>query len=115
MDTWNWIFLALNVGCALIFVLISIPLLKDKIPMNYFYGMRVPKAFTSDENWYLVNRYGARQMILWSIPLLLVGLAALFVRVEDDDLRVIVPFILAPVIPPLLSLFATLRYARTLP
>jgi hypothetical protein len=43
-----------------ILIAVSIPIYLGKINMNCAYGFRIRKAFESDENWYLINRYGAR-------------------------------------------------------
>ena len=72
------------VGMAVIMILISIPLLKRKIPMNRWYGARFKKSFESEENWYKINAYSAKQLILWSIPLLIIGLVTIFLPLEGN-------------------------------
>lgn len=62
-----------HIGGAFIVSMISIPLVKGKIPPNQTHGIRIRQAFESDENWYAINRYGGKAMILWSIPIFLVG------------------------------------------
>lgn len=42
--------------------------------MNKIYGIRIPIAFESDENWYMVNRYGGKALLVWSAPVLLIGI-----------------------------------------
>ena len=66
-----------NVGCALIGILLSRPLVRGKVSMNHFYGVRFKRSFESDEIWYEINRYGGQRMILWSYPILGLGLVAL--------------------------------------
>jgi hypothetical protein len=66
-----------NIFCGLLFIAISIPLLKKKIKRNHFYGMRFAKAFESEENWFKINAYGAKRLILWSVPLIISGIAGL--------------------------------------
>ena len=58
------------------------PLVMNKIKMNSFYGVRIPKAFESDENWYKINAYGGKELIIWSIPILLSGIICLFIPNE---------------------------------
>ena len=67
----------LDIGVAILFVVISIPLVLGKIPMNSAYGFRFAKSFESDDLWLRINRYGGRQLILWSIPIALLGVATL--------------------------------------
>ena len=68
------------VGVGLITIGICIPLYLGKIKRNYWYGFRIRKAFESDENWYRINRYGAKVLMSWSVVLLVVGFACLFVE-----------------------------------
>jgi len=41
--------------------------------MNKWYGIRIQKSYSSDENWNAINEYGGRQLVLWSIPMLVAG------------------------------------------
>jgi hypothetical protein len=45
--------------------------------------MRFKQLFTSEEDWYAINRYGARLMIRWGIVILVVGLAPFFIPLGD--------------------------------
>ncbi len=94
--------------------LVSLPLVYRKIPMNYFYGIRIPAAFESDERWYEINAYGGRQMTTWSWLIIAAGLVGLFIP------RNAVPFytpistvvvLLAVLIP----VIRVTRWARRLP
>ena len=88
---------------SVIFILISIPLLKRMIPMNRWYGARFKKSFESEENWYRINAYSAKQLILWSVPLLIIGIVTLFLPLAGNrgltntlacaSLLIIVPFL----------------------
>ena len=53
---------------------ICIPLLQGKIKRNALYGIRTPKAFESDELWFKINRYGARQMMGGAAVMMVLGL-----------------------------------------
>ena len=63
-----------NIFCGILFILISIPLMTKKVPMNKLYGFRIPKSFMSDENWYKINHYGGKQFIQWSVLLIFIGI-----------------------------------------
>jgi len=69
-----------NISIAVLMIVLSIPLFRGDVKMNRIYGARFKKSFVSDENWYRINRYAAKQVIGWSIPLFLVGVAAFFVN-----------------------------------
>jgi len=75
-----------NIGVALLIIGISIPLVMGKIPMNPVYGIRFRKSYESEETWYRVNRYGGKQLIIWSIPLLGIGLLSFFLPLKGNGL-----------------------------
>jgi len=103
--------------CAAFSILISIPLLQKKVKMNRTYGVRIKKAFTSNENWYKINHYGAKRLIIWSIPLFVVGVLALFMPFGSgknaNDLLVLA-FALAPVLVFIPVIVDILIFARKL-
>ncbi len=96
-----------------IFILISLPLVKQKVGINTIYGIRIKKAFESEENWYKINRFGGKKIIQWSVVLLFISLLTLFVPFQNNTF-IIVLFSLAPVwilIPPVISIF---KFAKKL-
>jgi hypothetical protein len=56
-----------HIGIGLCTVLISIPLIIKKVPMNRVYGIRVQKAFVSDGNWYKLNSYGGKLFLVFGL------------------------------------------------
>ena len=80
-----------NIFVALLIIAVSVPLVMRKIPMNRFYGIRFKKSFESDENWYKINAYGGKQLIAWSIVLLIIGaLAVVFPAKEDGVFPILI-------------------------
>jgi SdpI/YhfL family protein len=53
-----------------------------KVPMNNAYGIRFKKSFESEELWYKINAYGGKLLIIWSIPLVFLGVATFFMPIE---------------------------------
>ncbi|MBM7604617.1 hypothetical protein JOC75_002620 [Metabacillus crassostreae] len=96
----NIIIAILNISCGLLFVGLSIPLYKERIKMNHLYGVRFSKSFESDENWYKINKYGAKRMMLWSIPLFVIGIITIFLPPLSDFLLVILTFLPCIIIIP---------------
>ena len=72
-----------NICMAVVFILLGIPMLKRQVPMNRWYGARIKKSFESEENWYRINAYSAKQLILWSFPLMILGMATLFLPLAE--------------------------------
>ena len=76
------------IGCGdvltgVLCILISIPLVKERVEMNRFYGVRLKKALRSKETWYRMNRQGGRILIRWSIGLIIFGILVIFVRLDN--------------------------------
>jgi hypothetical protein len=83
MNHENMLLAITNISSGAIFIAISMPLLKRKVKMNKWYGFRIPKAFQSEENWFRINAYGARKLIVWSVPMILMGILCLFIPLTD--------------------------------
>lgn len=99
-----------NLVSGLLFVGLSIPLLKGKIKMNAAYGVRFPSSYQSDEAWYNINKYGAKQLIIWSIPLFITAIIAAFLQ----ELSELVHFLLVilPCIVIIFPVMQTYLYAK---
>lgn len=110
METTS-LFLGLScLFCAALTVGLSIPLLRGEVKRNGLYGVRLPESLASEEAWLDINRYGARRMILWSVPVFALGIAAFFVSFEGRE-GLALAFGLAPVLV-FGAVFETVRYAR---
>ena len=62
--------------CAIVGLLTietSLPLIKRKIKMNSWYGIRISESFKSEERWYEINEYGGRLMLWLGIVLIVVA------------------------------------------
>jgi uncharacterized membrane protein len=110
---------AINViiGCGhvltgVLCILISIPLLKERVKMNRFYGIRLKKSFQSEESWYRMNRQGARILMRWSAGLIIFGILLMFVRLDSYP-----PLLILAALAPLFFLsaaaFEIYRYSKT--
>jgi uncharacterized membrane protein len=81
----NIFFGIINIASALVIIGISIPLVKHKIKMNHLYGIRIKKSFESEDSWYKINEYGGKQLILWSIPMIIAGFISFFVPFDNSN------------------------------
>jgi len=116
MQKLNIIFGIINIACGILFVLVSIPLVTKKVPMNKLYGFRIAKSFTSRENWYAINRYGGRQLIQWSVLLFIIGILYFFFPIKEsrheviNTLLAVAPILICTAIP----ILKTVLYAKEL-
>src|SRR5678815_1007433 len=92
---------------------ISIPLILRRIPMNHFYGVRIPKSFVSDDNWYAINAYGGRSLAIAGAIISVIGLIIRF-RPLTGEAAIVVAAV-APAIILVLSIIPVLMFARHLP
>jgi hypothetical protein len=83
MNSMNILLAFTNLSSGIILIFLSLPLYKKQIKMNKAYGFRLSKAFQSDENWFNINAYGAKQMIIWSTIMILIGIAILFIPIPE--------------------------------
>lgn len=92
----------------------SLPLVLRIVPMNRFYGIRIPKALVSDSNWYDINAYGGRILMAYGVALVAFGFLARDSAPPPTSIWTAV-FIVGPMILvfPLLGLISA--YARRLP
>ena len=104
-----------NIGVAVLLIAVSIPLIQRRVKMNNFYGVRIPKAFESEENWYKINEYGGWQLVLWSCVLALFGVVTFFLPLgaaeKPNDTMVLIAATM-PLIVLLPAIVQILRYAR---
>lgn len=98
---------------GLLLVLISLPLILRKVAMNRWYGVRIPKAFASEANWYAINEVGGRWMAVAGGVLTLVGGCVLLW--PPATVTGVLVASLAPVPLVLFTLVPVLRFARRLP
>jgi uncharacterized membrane protein len=67
---------------GIVIALVCRPLIQGKVAPNPFYGIRTKLAFSSEENWYRVNRFGGRLMFRAGVFVALVGVAGFLVPVS---------------------------------
>lgn len=99
---------------ALFIMALAIPLILGRIGPNRLYGVRLPQAFQSEQAWYAINSFGGKRMIVWSVPVLLVGIASFFLRLQaNTGLTLALGF--APLLFVLMPAIESWRFAQKFP
>ena len=101
------------VSAGILLVLLSLPLLFEKIKPNSFYGVRVPATLKDPAVWYAVNKYCAQYLIAVGV-IVTVAAVALYllpnISVDTYALSVLGVFVAAFGF----TLFQTWRYLQSL-
>jgi tRNA A-37 threonylcarbamoyl transferase component Bud32 len=65
---------------------IAVPLWWRKVPMNSWYGLRLPSTMIHDERWFESNAYFGKKLCAWSVPVIAAGIAGFYQlpRHQDD-------------------------------
>jgi hypothetical protein len=88
-----------------------LPLIKRRVPMNRFYGIRVRESFKSKERWLDINTYGGRQFAMWSLPIVIIGILGLLL--PTNLVFIYIPIaIVVIVLSALIPLIQTIRWIK---
>lgn len=105
---------SIHILIGLVVSLVSVPLILRKVPMNHLYGVRIQKAFASPQNWYSINAYGGKLLLVYGLLLVAYGVFASPFAPDPRSIWSLL-FVVGPllVVIPLLALISS--YARRLP
>lgn len=92
----------------------SLPLVLRAVPMNRLYGIRIPKAFESEINWYAINAYGGRLLLPYGLAVVAFGILARNAAPPTTSIWTAL-FVVGPMLPALPILAIVSAYARRLP
>jgi hypothetical protein len=96
---------------GLLCLALSVPLIRGQVRRNRIYGVRFPQSFQSDDAWRAINCYGGKRLAVWAIPLIGVGVVALFLPLQGKTgLTLVLGF--APIIFILIPVLEAWRFAR---
>jgi len=60
----------IHLPAAILVIALAIPLIRRKVKMNRWYGVRIPAAFASEAAWFDLNHYGGRLLLAWGLAML---------------------------------------------
>jgi uncharacterized membrane protein len=69
-----------SLGVAALIAVISVPMIYRRIPMNHYYGARFKASFKSEKNWYEINEYSGKVLLIASLPIAACGIAGFFIQ-----------------------------------
>ncbi len=98
---------------GLLLSVLAVPLIRRQVKMNRWYGVRMPKAYVSDANWYAINEFGGRWLAAAGAILALVGGAVLLWPPTTEGGMLLAALAPAPLV--LFTFLPVLRFARRLP
>ena len=101
-------------GMGLMSMAISIPLILRKIPMNRWYGIRIAKAFVSDQHWHAINSYGGKWFFVFGLFLLAFSIFGADYAPDPRDILAPV-FLMIPLLAIVPVIIFIQRFAKQLP
>ncbi|HVU16104.1 MAG TPA: SdpI family protein [Candidatus Didemnitutus sp.] len=54
---------------AVLAIAAAVPLIRRKVKMNDWYGVRIPASFASEDAWFDINHYGGRLLLFWGLTI----------------------------------------------
>lgn len=102
---------------GLVILVLCVPLILRKVPMNALYGARIPASFASEENWYAINAYAGRQLAKGSILVVVTGLIGLFVPLHRQEPYIFwaIGIVLASVLTPAFQMIGLGKKGASIP
>ncbi len=97
---------------GLLLIVLSIPLISSKVGRNALYGVRIGKSFESDENWYAINKYGGKVLIVVGVITAVLGASYIFIGDVSNMLDAILSFL--PIIVILIGCMVAYFHAKKL-
>lgn len=92
-------------------IALAVPLVRGRIGRNGVYGVRFPQSLQSDEAWFAINRFGGKRLIVWAVPLIVVGVVSFFLPLKSHPaLALLLGF--GPIVFILIPLVESYRFAR---
>lgn len=113
MTSLNFGIAAAHIATGVLLIAVARPLVQGKIKPNNWYGVRIPKSFESEANWYALNRFGGQRLIFWSRFIVAVGVAGLFLPLHDNKLLALIVGLL-PAVLVMIPTLEILRFSKTL-
>ena len=100
-----------------VILVLSLPLILRKVPMNALYGARIPASFASEENWYAINAYAGRQLAKGSVAVILTGLVGVFIPWHRQDSYTFwaIGIVLASVLIPAFQMIGLGKWGASIP
>jgi hypothetical protein len=106
--------LVVHIAIGSVVVVLAVPLILRKVPMNSVYGVRIAKAFSSDRNWYEINAYGGKLLLGYGIFLIGYGVIGSSFAPEARSIWTL-PYVIGPLLLAFPILALIVSYARRLP
>jgi len=97
---------------GIIEIILSVPLILEKIKPNVFYGFRVKKTLSNKDIWYKANKYTGKDMLIAGL-ILTIGSIGFFV-VEMDIVTIAIIGLLLLTIPLATMLVRAFIYLKKL-
>lgn len=98
---------------GIVLILLSLPLLGEKVPPNPVYGFRLPATLNDPKVWYATNKFGAKRLLVTGMSTVIAAALLYFIPgLTVDGYALACLFVFALVFT--IGLVQSLRYMRSL-
>jgi serine/threonine protein kinase len=84
IEAWTLIPVVVTAAGVVMFAT-AVPLWLRLVPMNSWYGLRLPSTKINEERWYAANAFVGRQLCAWATLILAAGVAGFFQLPRHQD------------------------------
>ena len=82
---------------GLLFIGMSIPLIKRKIKINHWYGVRLPQTMKNESVWYTVNEIMGKYILVFGIIIFVLSIILFLIPLFTELMSVIILSIISMV------------------
>jgi hypothetical protein len=105
--------LAMYFGLGILSVIISLPLIFEKIKPNYLYGFRIKATLEDPTVWYAVNKYFAKRFLFVGVTEIIASMVLYLIpgiTIDGYAIAVLAVFVIAFSI----AMSQSLKYIKTI-
>ena len=92
--TQTTLYSLLFAGVGLLFIGLSVPLIRERVPPNSTYGFRTAKSLSDPKIWYEINRISGVDLLIAGVLITLGSVAMLFLGQRLQPMQVVLPLLL---------------------
>jgi uncharacterized membrane protein len=109
-----------NIAVGILLAVLAIPMIREKIKPNLFYGFRTKKTMSDEKIWYAANKYAGKCMVNAGFAIVILAAVSLIMNFTTDvfynynEVNTILLWSAILMLPIVAMLIASIMYLRKL-